>query len=393
MFKSCLTMFAMLHTVVLGMDLADLQCDEDMVEGYVIPDPVYCDRYLDCDPVTGRAVRLCAKGQGLDLGTGMCEDRSRVECDARQEVWWDQVKVRKVLTRGGSKTISSASSTRAAEVHTVTTTTTPAVHTVDPLAGLVCEKSDDGYAVPDPVQCDRYAECSPHGVKTYRLCPDGLALSLDSGECEFLVKTDCEDRPQLQPPKGRGPCTRENGDYPLESCDQFVHCRAGEWHVQGCAVGVVFDELLGCVHPDETDRPGCSATDQYEFQCPHFGLQLRFGDHDRLPHPTDCKLYYACLRSGLPRLNTCPKPKVFNPESGTCDDQDNVPGCEGYYVMEVKNDGIDREKITNEIREKLLKEFGLPSHSRVVRSAKIIEASSAKTVAFIPTASVRLSSS
>ena len=44
MFKSCLTMFAMLHAVVLGMDLADVQCDEDMVEGYIIPDPVYCDR-------------------------------------------------------------------------------------------------------------------------------------------------------------------------------------------------------------------------------------------------------------------------------------------------------------------------------------------------------------
>jgi len=396
MFWSCLTVFAMLQAVVLGMDLTDLQCDEDLVEGYIIPDPVYCDRYLDCDPVTGRAVRLCTEGQGVDLGTGLCEDQSKVDCGSRQ-VLKDQVKpesiVRKVLTRGGSKLSSPVSPLSTTAVPTDPVPTHTSVHTIDPLAGLVCEKSETGYSVPDPVQCDRYAECSPHGVKTYKLCPDGLALSLERGECDFLVKTDCSDRPQLQPPKGHGPCIRENGKYPLpahESCSKYVDCRAGEVHVQGCAVGVVFDQVLGCVHPDETNRPGCSANDQYEFQCPHFGLQQRFGDHDRLPHPTDCKLYYACLRNGLPRLNSCTKPQVFNPESGFCDDQDNVPGCEGYYVMEVKNDSIDREKITNEIREKLLKEFGLPSHSRVVRSAKIIEASSAKTVAFVPTASVRL---
>jgi len=357
----CFTLLAILQVVVLGMNLTDVQCDNDLVEGYIIPDPVYCDRYLDCDPVTGRTVRLCAEGQGMDLGTGLCGDRSRVDCGSRQ-VWMDRRKpenvVRKVMTRGGIRPLSSMSPI-----------TPPTVHSVDPMAGLVCEESAHGYIVPDPVQCDRYAECSPHGVKTYRLCPDGLALSLDRGECDFLVKTDCKDRPQLQPPKGQGPCVRENGKYPLpahESCSQYVDCRAGEAHVQGCAVGVVFDQVLGCVHPDETDRPGCSATDQYDFQCPHFGLQQRFGDHDRLPHPTDCKLYYACLRNGLPRLNTCPKPQVFNPESGFCDDQENVPGCEGYYVIQEKEDIIDREKISNEIREKLLKEFGLPSNSRIV---------------------------
>ena len=46
-----------------------------------------------------------------------------------------------------------------------------------------------------------------------------------------------------------------------------------------------------------------------------------------------------------------------------------MPGCEGYYGEEENVDTVDRDKITNEIREQLLKEFGLPARSRVSRSA------------------------
>ena len=37
---------------------------------------------------------------------------------------------------------------------------------------------------------------------------------------------------------------------------------------------------------------------------------LRFGDHERLPHPSDCAYFYACLSSGQPRLLGCERPKV-----------------------------------------------------------------------------------
>ena len=87
---------------------------------------------------------------------------------------------------------------------------------------------------------------------------------------------------------------------------------------------------------------------------------MEFGDHDRLSHPTDCKLFYSCLKNGQKRLLGCEKPAVFNPETGLCDAQENVPGCEGYYVQEVV--GVDKEernKIAQEIREQLIKEFGL----------------------------------
>merc|ERR1712179_239208 len=234
------------------------------------------------------------------------------------------------------------------------------VNTVDPLSSLVCTKSEEGYIVHDPTQCDRYAHCSPHGVKTYKLCPDGLVLSLAKGVCDFQYKTDCTGRSKLQEAKGQGACPRENGRYLLpESCNQYVDCRGGEAHVQGCGAGAVFDQVLGCVHPDQTGRPGCNAIDKYEFQCPHFGLQQRFGDHDRLPHPTDCKLYYVCLSNGLPRLNSCKKPMVFNQETGLCEEQSKVVGCEGYYNLEEKTD-VDKEKIVEEVRKQLLKDLRIP---------------------------------
>ena len=116
-------------------------------------------------------------------------------------------------------------------------------------------------------------------------------------------------------------------------------------------------------------RPGCNADDKYQFTCPHFGLYQRFGDHDRLPHPTDCKFYYACLRNGLPRLLSCQKPQVFNPESGFCDHHENVQGCQGYYPPEEELDLEDRKSIINEVREQLLKDYGfLLSKSRSARS-------------------------
>ena len=129
---------------------------------------------------------------------------------------------------------------------------------------------------------------------------------------------------------------------------------------------------------------GCSADEKYDFQCPTFGLRQRFGDHDRLPHPKDCKLYFACLSNGRPRLNSCEEPLVFNPRSGFCDDQDNVPGCEGYYVEDEK-DIAARDKLTEEIREQLLKELGLSSRSRVARSAtdKAVDARSEVKMFFL----------
>ena len=50
-------------------------------------------------------------------------------------------------------------------------------------------------------------------------------------------------------------------------------------------------------------------------------------------------------------------PTVFNPETGFCEHQDLVPGCEGFYPG--LGPDLEKEKLTEQIREELLKELGL----------------------------------
>jgi len=235
----------------------------------------------------------------------------------------------------------------------------------DFLTKAVCDKSDDGYVIPDPEQCDRYIECAASGKRTIKLCTDGWALDLKTGKCDLGSKVDCTGRSKLQRPTGTGMCPRLNGNFALPasiSCSEYVDCREGQPFQQSCGYGAVFDEILGCVHPDETNREGCTAEDVFGFKCPALtGDSLRFGDHDRVAHPTDCASFYACLATGKPRLLGCDNPKVFNPETGFCTEQHLVPGCENYYPPDqLKVDiEVEREKIAEEIRAELEAKYGL----------------------------------
>merc|ERR1712179_669932 len=52
-------------------------------------------------------------------------------------------------------------------------------------------------------------------------------------------------------------------------------------------------------------------------------------------------------------------PMVFNQETGLCEEQSKVVGCEGYYNLEEKTD-VDKEKIVEEVRKQLLKDLRIP---------------------------------
>lgn len=72
----------------------------------------------------------------------------------------------------------------------------------------------------------------------------------------------------------------------------------------------------------------------FQFLCPKYSsalATLRFGDHDRLAHPTDCSKFYACLLNGQPRVGSCPAPTVFDVTSGFCTNYKKVEGCENFY--------------------------------------------------------------
>jgi len=352
--------------------LSSVECEPDPV-GYIIPDPARCDRYLDCDPVTGRNVRYCLPGSGLELDTGLCAPLQDIHCGHR--------KISSSLPSYRSQHNSKQSVFTSSKLHdtklpdTTKTLTEhgrrhlkqqePDITTRDVAASVssvVCNPTPEGYVVPDHSQCDRYIECSPEGDTRIRLCPDGLGLDVDTGKCDYLYKVDCGDRKLLQVSKHNGLCLRENGHFPLPaevSCTDYLDCRDGEQYLQSCGAGAVFDPSLGCVHPDQTQRPGCTAQDQYKVQCPRLarGSTLRFGDHDRIPHPGGkCGLFYACLRNGQPRLLGCEKPTVFNPETGFCDKQENVSGCEETYTQQeiaqfLREQLNNEEEVSSELRQ------------------------------------------
>jgi len=213
-----------------------------------------------------------------------------------------------------------------------------------------CPPRDDvSYYLPDDDQCDKYLECNIKGELKEHLCPDGFVFDITLEKCDYPVKVNCSTRPNLQEPQPSVNCSRANGFFPWPaniSCQNFWDCREGIAYKQTCPVGVIFDPNLNtCATPDQSSRRECTeGTDSFlGFQCPRYTPDsvLRFGNHDRLPHPEDCQQYFTCLRIGGPRLANCGRKKVFNNATGQCGDPKNVPGCENYWIDKLKEEGED----------------------------------------------------
>jgi len=206
--------------------------------------------------------------------------------------------------------------------------------------------NDVSYYEPDEEQCDKYYECNIKGEIRDHLCPDGFAFDPTLQKCDYPVKVNCTSRPLLQEPQPSKNCSRANGFFPWpanESCQNFWDCREGRAYLQSCPVGVIFDPQLNtCATPDQSTRTECTeGKDSFlGFQCPSYSPEsvLRFGNHDRLPHPDNCQQYFTCLRTGGPRLATCPRKKVFNNGTGQCGDPKDVEGCENYWIERLKEE-------------------------------------------------------
>ena len=130
-------------------------------------------------------------------------------------------------------------------------------------------------------------------------------------------------------------CPRAFGLYAVAtSCTRYYHCRYGVGGVEECPANTVFEPLSSvCVHPDQSSREECAAPQVHSIECPAVGDRPpRFGDHERIPHPSDCSKYYICLLNGQPRLASCPRPMVFDAEFGFCQHYSRVGGCEAFYT-------------------------------------------------------------
>lgn len=202
-----------------------------------------------------------------------------------------------------------------------------------------CPPREESYRNPDDKQCDKYYECNIKGEEKEKLCPDGLVFESKSENCDYPAKVNCTGRETLQTPIPAKNCPRANGFFAFpanESCQKFWDCRGGQSYLQVCPTGVIFDPKIdACVTPDQSNRPECAAGKFLGFECPTYGPDdvLRFGNHERLPHPTDCQKFFSCLKSGQgPRLGACPRNTVFSFEAGSCSEPATVPGCETYWT-------------------------------------------------------------
>ncbi|ODM95336.1 putative chitinase 3 [Orchesella cincta] len=202
-----------------------------------------------------------------------------------------------------------------------------------------CQPRNKTYNIADSKQCDMYHECGKAGKPFERLCDDGFQFSEEINACDYPHNVNCSGRELLQEPKSVHPhCPRMNGFYafpPADSCQKFYHCLEGNAYEKTCPEGVIFDPKLGaCIHPDLSHRKDCRPDIVLNFTCPNYGkkfARLRFGDHDRVSHPTNCRKFFICLADGKPRVGGCPLGKVFNPKLGVCDQPKKVPQCKDYY--------------------------------------------------------------
>merc|ERR1719435_414955 len=257
---------------------------------------------------------------------------------------------------------------------------------LQPLANeflLTCPDATFSYIIPSPTQCDLYYTCDL-GTPSRNECDDGLVFSIDQVKCVPSETEDCKDRPLLQTPKGTGACERKNGVfYNNETCTDFVRCRDDTATHEKCADGLVFDPVQKiCAWGDEALRDGCLPEDLLGFKCPNPKLtraqalearvQLRFGDHDRHPHPTDCRFFYMCLTTGQPRKAGCGRGKVFDRESGVCKHAKDVPECSEYYQISVqqgpgeKNIQVKTDSRILKIQEDIRRQFETSGQARRV---------------------------
>ena len=127
-------------------------------------------------------------------------------------------------------------------------------------------------------------------------------------------------------------------------CDRFYTCDNGTAHEMPCSFPLVFDVALGaCTRPEQAseeakvcgeDVGGGQLKTVEGFTCPgkeQIGPQGLLQAHPIFPHPHDCQFFFTCFFGKDPNKFGCPKGEVFNAETLTCKDPEEVPDCACWY--------------------------------------------------------------
>lgn len=209
-----------------------------------------------------------------------------------------------------------------------------------------CTPKKGVYRVEDPDQCDKYWECSKQGQLTEKICDDGFVYDIPGKSCNHPQRVECGERKELQEAQPTPGCPRRNGFFHdtenVEDCDKYNHCVNGVGTPGECSVGLVWSPAgLACTLPNLSGRPECeaAAVRNQEFTCPK-QERLRFGNHDRIAHPTDCSKFYVCFLEGNFNKASCDKPTVFDSESGSCKPIEDV-NAERQEECTVKDEKIE----------------------------------------------------
>ncbi|KAK8739354.1 hypothetical protein OTU49_003593 [Cherax quadricarinatus] len=225
--------------------------------------------------------------------------------------------------------------------------------------GQSCPPEDVHY-FSDSQQCDKYVECRD-GVATEQLCPDGLLFNdkIKNGRypCDYPSEVDCGSRGRTQPPQPTEFCQHQWGYFGSGNraeCGYFYNCVNGVAHLVNCPAGLAFSSsTYRCEWADESSD--CDAEAYLGFSCPNSvdTNQLLLSGYPQFRSPRDCRQFFICVNTS-PRLQFCQLGLVFNEETYTCDEPQNVRGCENYYTPEelaLYREQRERQRIAEEKRQ------------------------------------------
>jgi len=299
---------------------------------YVMADPVYCDRYVTCPE---GEVEMCQRGMVLDIVTQLCMVRGKVDCEGRERIYREEV--RGVKTKASKDTFENISVSKG---NRSPGKDIPSAIPTSTTVATLREESENTHSLKHDVDMSNFVFKTPTRTKTATNHGHSTTM-VPSLKSETKLNTDSSPRKvkmmvDIQPsiPVDQLPNRSHEGTITKSPAGPIPTIRR------------VLDILPTNIKSTTVSPP--------------LPLSDGCGGQDRIPHPSDCKLFYTCHGDGLKTLGSCVKPEVFNSVTGHCEVQESVPGCEGYYSNKVLTlDTTGRDKIVEELREQLIKEFGL----------------------------------
>ncbi|NP_001165854.1 cuticular protein analogous to peritrophins 3-D1 precursor [Nasonia vitripennis] len=188
-------------------------------------------------------------------------------------------------------------------------------------------------AYPHPEDCGSFFLCT-NGTLSLEHCENGLLFDGKGAvhnHCNYNWAVHCGHRKADLTPLSSPGCEYQFGIYPdSDSCSTtYIKCAYGEPHQAHCDAGLAYDDKSHtCVWPDQL-IPYCNPEAVVGFKCPAkppTGAAARFWPFPRFPVPGDCGRLITCVE-GHPRLITCGEDKLFDSETLSCLDKDELPHC------------------------------------------------------------------